>query len=116
MSADEGFELQHRGKSGQEIRRSSDDSAELGRGVVATNNTEASKVPSRQLDVSMLPDRRHRGRANICQKYINFLPTVAFSANTQASWEAVAVSFTAGLLNGGPVRTAHTASPLSHIH
>jgi len=40
------------------------------------------------------------------QKYINFLPTVAFSANTQASWEALAVSFTAGLLNGGPVGPA----------
>lgn len=37
------------------------------------------------------------------QRYINFLPTVAFSVNTQCSWEALAVSFTAGLLNGGPV-------------
>jgi len=45
------------------------------------------------------------------QKYINFLPTIAFSANTQASWEAVAVSFTAGLLNGGPVCTAYATAP-----
>jgi hypothetical protein len=37
------------------------------------------------------------------QKYINFIPSVAFDATLQASWEAVAVSFQAGLLNGGPV-------------
>lgn len=40
------------------------------------------------------------------QKYINFLPTIAFSANLQASWEAIVSSFAAGLLNGGPVSTA----------
>jgi hypothetical protein len=52
MSADEGFELQHRGKTGQEIRLSSDDNAEFGRSNEA-NNTETSKVPSRQLDVKL---------------------------------------------------------------
>ena len=36
------------------------------------------------------------------QRYINFLPTFFFGANLQATWESVAVSFQAGLLNGGP--------------
>lgn len=45
------------------------------------------------------------GWADILKRYIRFLPAIAFGANLQASWEAVAVSFQAGLLNGGPVRT-----------
>ena len=53
MNADEGFEMQHRGKSGQEIRQNSDSNAELGTSTVP-DNTEDSKVPSRQLDVSRL--------------------------------------------------------------
>lgn len=36
------------------------------------------------------------------QRYISFLPTIFFGANLQATWESVAVSFQAGLLNGGP--------------
>ncbi len=35
-------------------------------------------------------------------KYISFMPAIAFNANLQATWESVAVSFQAGLLNGGP--------------
>ena len=35
-------------------------------------------------------------------RYISFIPAIAFGANLQASWESVAVSFQAGLLNGGP--------------
>ena len=38
------------------------------------------------------------------QRYIPFLPTIAFDATLQSSWEALSVSFQAGLLNGGPVR------------
>jgi hypothetical protein len=60
MNADEGFEMQHRGKSGQEIRQNSDANAELGRSI-APNNTENSKDPSRQLDVSSL-DNHHDSR------------------------------------------------------
>ena len=45
--------MQHRGKSGQEIRQNSDSNAELGTSNVP-DNTEDSKVPSRQLDVSRL--------------------------------------------------------------
>jgi hypothetical protein len=37
------------------------------------------------------------------QRYITFIPTIAFGATLQASWESVAVSFQAGLYNGGPV-------------
>lgn len=37
------------------------------------------------------------------QRFISFIPTIAFEANLQAAWESVAVSFQAGLLNGGPV-------------
>lgn len=35
-------------------------------------------------------------------RYISLVPSVAFNAVLQASWSAVAVSFQAGLLNGGP--------------
>ncbi|ETN42760.1 uncharacterized protein HMPREF1541_01918 [Cyphellophora europaea CBS 101466] len=35
-------------------------------------------------------------------RYINFIPTVAFPVTLQTSWEALSVSFGAGLLNGGP--------------
>jgi len=35
-------------------------------------------------------------------RYISFIPAIAFNANLQATWESVAVSFQAGLLNGGP--------------
>lgn len=59
MNNDEGFEMQHRGKSGQEIRHDSDDNAELERRV-EPNNTETSKVPSRQLDVSRQNNARGR--------------------------------------------------------
>jgi hypothetical protein len=37
------------------------------------------------------------------QRYIAFIPTMAFGVTLQASWESVAVSFQAGLYNGGPV-------------
>jgi len=37
------------------------------------------------------------------QRYIPFLPTIAFDATLQSSWEALSVSFQAGLFNGGPV-------------
>jgi hypothetical protein len=57
MNADEGFEMQHRGKACQEIRQSSDHNAELGRGIEA-NNMETSKVPSRQLDVKLATNLR----------------------------------------------------------
>jgi len=110
MNMDEGFEMQHRGKTGQETRQSSDDNVERGRGTEA-DNTEVSKVPSRQLDVSSGRNSDANAELTTLQKYINFLPTVAFSANTQASWEAVAVSFTAGLLNGGPVCTTPITPP-----
>ena len=46
-------------------------------------------------------DRRPNTGAKL-ERYINFIPSVAFNAVLQASWSAVAVSFQAGLLNGGP--------------
>jgi hypothetical protein len=56
--------------------------------------------------------------ADVLKRYIRFLPTIAFGANLQASWEAVAVSFQAGLLNGGPVRTKFTpvGDRYSYLH
>jgi choline transport protein len=36
------------------------------------------------------------------QRYITFVPAIAFPATLQSSWEAIAVAFGAGLLNGGP--------------
>lgn len=36
------------------------------------------------------------------ERYINLIPSVAFNAVLQTSWASVAVSFQAGLLNGGP--------------
>jgi hypothetical protein len=58
-----------------------------------------------RLDVRFLnsPLSAVPGWADIVKRYIRFIPTVAFGANLQSSWEAVAVSFQAGLLNGGPV-------------
>ncbi|KAK5166550.1 uncharacterized protein LTR77_008093 [Saxophila tyrrhenica] len=52
--------------------------------------------------LSASQQQRSNGLNLSLDKYINFLPTVAFSGNLQCSWEAVAVSFQAGLLNGGP--------------
>jgi hypothetical protein len=107
----EGIELQHRSKPANVSYEASDSSPEDQSGRTA-NNTEPSKVHTRQLDVS-------GSFAFICialtifQKFINFLPTAAFSTNTQCSWEALAVSFTAGLLNGGPVFEAHATLTLS---
>lgn len=36
------------------------------------------------------------------ERYIGLVPSVAFNAVLQAAWSASAVSFQAGLLNGGP--------------
>ena len=43
-----------------------------------------------------------RQTAQKLERYISFVPSVAFNAVLQSSWSAVAVSFQAGLLNGGP--------------
>lgn len=56
-----------------------------------------------------------RRRLTSLQRYINFIPTLFFGANLLASWESVAASFQAGLLNGGPVwstRESHSISCL----
>ncbi|KAJ9613138.1 hypothetical protein H2200_003079 [Cladophialophora chaetospira] len=46
---------------------------------------------------------RNTTRSNqVLDRYITFIPTIAFPATLQSSWEAVLVSFQAGLLNGGP--------------
>lgn len=48
-------------------------------------------------------DEGHARRAGAkLERYITLVPSVAFNAVLQASWSAVAVSFQAGLLNGGP--------------
>lgn len=44
----------------------------------------------------------HQAHLTSEQRYIGFIPTIAFGANLQCSWESVAVSFQAALLNGGP--------------
>lgn len=44
----------------------------------------------------------HLAQLTLYQRYISFIPTIAFGANLQCSWESVAISFQAGLLNGGP--------------
>jgi hypothetical protein len=53
--------------------------------------------------------------ADDSKRYIDFLPTIAFGANLQASWESVAVSFQAGLLNGGPVQTTSNTPTSARI-
>ncbi|GAB1210774.1 hypothetical protein APSETT445_009572 [Aspergillus pseudonomiae] len=37
------------------------------------------------------------------ERYLGFLPMLAFAATLQASWEAIGASMSAGLENGGPV-------------
>jgi amino acid transporter len=41
--------------------------------------------------------------SNRKQRYLGFLPMLAFAATLQASWEAIGASMFAGLENGGPV-------------
>jgi hypothetical protein len=49
------------------------------------------------------------------QRYINFLPTLAFGAMLLATWEAISVSYQAALLNGGPVRKLSTIASRRHF-
>lgn len=42
------------------------------------------------------------GSTGLLDRYISFIPTVAFGTTLQASWEASAIGFAAGLYNGGP--------------
>jgi choline transport protein len=37
------------------------------------------------------------------ERYLSLKPMVAFGLNLQSSWEGIAISFQAALLNGGPV-------------
>jgi choline transport protein len=41
------------------------------------------------------------------QRYISLKPVVAFGLTLQFSWEAMAISFQASLLNGGPVSLSY---------
>ena len=59
----------------------------------------AEKAESRDLQRDIGPERRTGPKL---ERYISLVPSVAFNAVLQASWSAVAVSFQAGLLNGGP--------------
>jgi hypothetical protein len=63
--------------------------------------------PTQALDVrctASVEALKPRRRLTLLQRYISFIPTIAFDATLQSSWEALSVSFQAGLLNGGPVR------------
>ena len=104
----EGIELQHRGKPANVSYEAYDDSPEGQPGRIA-NNTESYKVHTRQLDMSEPLISILDVTLTISKKFVNFLSTVAFITNTRCSWEALAVSLTAGLLNGGPVCEACTA-------
>jgi len=66
--------------------------------------------PLHKLDVHSASSH-HQAWLIIEQRYINFLPTLAFGANLLATWEAISVSFQAGLLNGGPVRKLQRFAP-----
>src|SRR5256885_1474164 len=69
--------------------------------------------PTKGLDVrctASVKALKSRPRLTLVQRYIPFLPTIAFDATLQSSWEALSVSFQAGLLNGGPVRNPHELS------
>lgn len=39
----------------------------------------------------------------IAKRYISLKPVLALGLTLQASWEAIAISFQASLLNGGPI-------------
>ncbi|KAL2867846.1 putative amino acid permease [Aspergillus lucknowensis] len=54
--------------------------------------------------VEVGPSPRHgpQGKPRL-ERYLGFLPMLAFAATLQASWEAIGASMIAGLLNGGPV-------------
>lgn len=52
--------------------------------------------------VLSFPCRKITDQLTYEKRYISFFPTVAFPATLQSSWEALAASFQAGLLNGGP--------------
>ncbi|PYI06035.1 amino acid permease [Aspergillus sclerotiicarbonarius CBS 121057] len=45
---------------------------------------------------------QYRGKPRL-ERYLGFLPMLAFAATLQASWESLGSSLYAGLLNGGPV-------------
>ncbi|OJJ75877.1 hypothetical protein ASPBRDRAFT_192069 [Aspergillus brasiliensis CBS 101740] len=45
---------------------------------------------------------QYRGKPRL-ERYLGFLPMLAFAATLQASWESLGSSLQAGLLNGGPV-------------
>ena len=65
--------------------------------------TYKSVAPSTELgDESSYTEEGARTHRQRLDRYIGFIPTIAFGANLQATWESVAVSFQAGLLNGGP--------------
>lgn len=59
-------------------------------------NDKAEKGDSHQI----VENARQAGQK--LERYISLVPSVAFNAVLSASWSAVAVSFQAGLLNGGP--------------
>ncbi|RAL07664.1 amino acid permease [Aspergillus homomorphus CBS 101889] len=48
------------------------------------------------------PTHRYKPKPRL-ERYLGFLPMLSFAATLQASWESLAGSLYAGLLNGGPV-------------
>lgn len=67
------------------------------------NDYSGAYITKRGLDVRINNSGSFRDADHIPKRYITFIPTIAFGATLQASWESVAVSFQAGLYNGGPV-------------
>ena len=66
-------------------------------------DNQASYHSPQKLDVRCFQLRTLSTELTSPQRYISFITSIAFDATLQASWEAVAVSFQAGLINGGPV-------------
>ncbi|KJK60991.1 amino acid permease GABA permease [Aspergillus parasiticus SU-1] len=72
--------------------------------IEMAHNYAEHKLPRDTVGRPYSPSRSQRPqRKQGLERYLGFLPMLAFAATLQASWEAIGASMFAGLENGGPV-------------
>ena len=99
MSSGEVIELTNREKSGTEYEVH-DVNATDDKGETSAHSRVQTQLPVLAAKCLLVSTFRLTYSS---QRYITFLPTLAFGGTLQFSWESICGVFAAGLLNGGPV-------------
>ncbi|ERF75937.1 hypothetical protein EPUS_01303 [Endocarpon pusillum Z07020] len=67
------------------------------------SRTKVSKPSVHEAISDNTNDQIYDSGRNVLERYLGLKPMVSFGLTLQASWEAIAITFQAALLNGGPV-------------